>query len=109
MVLPHTLRPLLPSDGSRTGEHIQDICEMCQMLGRNCRENIDVDIEDDDESTVEDDDTESIGTTTSTVSHVSACKTGSDNERLQSGSDTEDELAEAIKHPGKEIDTSHRV
>ena len=107
MVQPHTLRSLLPSDGSGMGEHKQDLCEMCQKLGYNCREAIDVDIEDDDESAVEDDDTESVATTTSTVSHVSACTTGSDNERLQSGSDTEDELAEAIN--SKDMDTPHRV
>lgn len=91
MVLPHTLRPLLPSDGSGKGEHMQDLCQMCQKLGRNCREAVRADIEDDD--------TESVVSTISTVSDVSASNltpTGSDDERLQSGSDTEDELAEDL-------------
>ena len=73
---------------------MQELCQMCQELGRNCRDVVDlhVDIEDDD-------DAESEVSTISDVSDVSASNltpTGSDNERSQSGSDTEDELAEDL-------------
>ena len=92
MVQPYDLRPLLPSHHSGMGEHKQDLCEMCQELGYNCRQGVREDIEDDD-------DTESVVSTISTLSNVSASNltpTGSDNERSQSGSDTEDELVEDL-------------
>ena len=93
MVQPHDLRPLLPSHHSGTGEHKQDLCEMCQELGYNCRAGVYVHEEDDDD--------ESVVSTISTVSDVSVSNltpTGSDDEfeRLQSGSDTEDELVEDL-------------
>ena len=89
MVQPYDLRPLLPSHHSGMGEHKQDLCEMCQELGYNCREGVRED----------DDDAESVVSTISTVSDVSSSNltpTGSDNERSQSGSDTEDDLAEDL-------------
>ena len=45
MVQPHTLRPLLPSDGSGMGKHKQDLCEMCQELGYECSKTLHVDID----------------------------------------------------------------
>ena len=39
MIQPTSLEPLKPSHGRKTNEpHQQDLCEMCQTLGRNCTE-----------------------------------------------------------------------
>ena len=80
MVQAHTLRQLLSSDGSGKGQHRQDLCQVCQKLGGDCRD-------------ADEDDAESVVSTISTVSDASnLTPTGSDNERSRSGSDTEDEL-----------------
>ena len=50
MILPASLRPLLPSrSGPRGPPHREDLCEMCKSLGRNCRDYKPTDHHDDDD------------------------------------------------------------
>ena len=95
MILPHTLRPLRWSGGAKKGApHRQDLCQMCQKLGYNCRDKLA-----NDEADSDDDDDVSVVSTISTVSNVSTrdiTPTVSDDEHSPSGSDTEDELADGL-------------
>ena len=84
MILPHNLQPLQSSEGNGGGAHVQKLCEMCQKLGRNCREVVESD---------SDDDAESVVSTVSTLSSAGTLTPGEESQEESSGSDTEDELA----------------
>lgn len=74
MVHPTSLRPLRPSSGYQAKEpHDQVRCQMCQELGRNCKEYIpkeDNVVKDDDIPYEEDDDEQSVITDNSSVTEV---------------------------------------
>ena len=90
MILPRTLQPLRRSEGSGGGAHEQELCEMCQEIGGNCREL---------EENNSDDDAESVVSTISTVSSAGTVTPGEEysEESGSSGSDTEDELADNLR------------
>ena len=69
---------------------MQEYCEMCQKLGYNCR-----DFRPSEADAADDDDAESVVSTISTVSSNTLTESGSEE---SSGSDTEDELAEDLRH-----------
>ena len=76
MVHPTSLRPLRPSPGYQAKEpHDQARCQMCQELGRNCKEYIpkeDNVAKDGDIPYEEDDDKQSLITDNSSVTEVSS-------------------------------------
>ena len=73
---------------------MEDLCEMCQRLGHNCKDKVDKEEADDDDDAV------SVVSTISTVIDANACDltpAGSEDEQSPpSGSDTEDELADGL-------------
>ena len=95
MILPSSLRPLLPSGGPKGPPHREDLCEMCKSLGRNCR-----DYKPPDYPANDDEDDQSVRSFSSFTTDRSEERGDDITPRASDDEEDIDEMAEKIKQLG---------